>query len=640
MAQTLLKVAADFETALDQQVDVGDETCTFISYLEADGVTLPDGTYGFTIDGDSENYKEFIIGSKSGTTIGSIKSITVGGVPTTGFTKYHRRGALVTQTDWASLLRITNVLDGTTSFDASTPLGYDGAPTISSGNQFATKTYVDDNVNGGTVSFDQQVISSQTAGENLTSRNLVYFKQSDQKWWKVDADDTSTFIGVRLGVALSTVLANATLQIAISGPVTGFAGLTAGNKVYASGTAGAVVSTAPSAPTYEVFVGWALSTTVLMLVPNPLVNQLEGSSGVPSSANQFVTEYSLQQSETDQSQSTQDTSQAVGEADATTRKNKLGQSFVPTYNRIRGVKLYKSASTGTFAGTITISLQADSAGAPSGASLATTTILNAAYEALPVGEFTALFSSEYASLVPGNTYWIVISTSTADNANHPNVGSNTAGGYANGLLKLNNTTDGWVTIAGQDLYFKTINGTSGVAATVGSDGYIPTRISQYAFVELNLTDSAAITSNVETTVYTKSVGSLSANGGFHLVGHAGDMDIDAGETCTIRIKYSGTTIATAEFGTTAGQGNAVGRWEAHIINTAQAAQSYISTAVNSINFAAVDMSGDSAAYSKVIGEGTATVDTSSPVTITVTYQLSDASGSSITHRAVLLERIG
>ena len=109
MAQTLLKVVADFETALDQQVDVGDETCTFISYLEADGVTLPDGTYGFTIDGDSENYKEFIIGSKSGTTIGSIKSITVGGVPTTGFTRYHRRGALVTQTDWASLLRITNV---------------------------------------------------------------------------------------------------------------------------------------------------------------------------------------------------------------------------------------------------------------------------------------------------------------------------------------------------------------------------------------------------------------------------------------------------------------------------------------------------------------------------------------------------
>lgn len=36
-----------------------------------------------------------------------------------------------------------DLLDGTTSFDASNPLGYDGTATIASANQFATKEYVD-----------------------------------------------------------------------------------------------------------------------------------------------------------------------------------------------------------------------------------------------------------------------------------------------------------------------------------------------------------------------------------------------------------------------------------------------------------------------------------------------------------------
>jgi len=36
-----------------------------------------------------------------------------------------------------------DILDGTTSFDSATPLGYDGTATISTANQFATKAYAD-----------------------------------------------------------------------------------------------------------------------------------------------------------------------------------------------------------------------------------------------------------------------------------------------------------------------------------------------------------------------------------------------------------------------------------------------------------------------------------------------------------------
>lgn len=181
---------------------------------------------------------------------------------------------------------------------------------------------------------------------------------------------------------------------------------------------------------------------------------------------------------TDQSQTTQNATQAVGEADATTRANKLAQSFIPTYPSIGSVQLYKSADTGSFSGTVTISIQADSSGSPSGTALATTTITNAQWLALPTGEFRAIFATEYNRLTPGSLYWIVIQTSTSDTSNHPNLGTNSAGGYANGSAKYNNTTDGWVAIATIDLYFKTKQGIQNKVVLSGSDGYVPKAMTQ------------------------------------------------------------------------------------------------------------------------------------------------------------------
>lgn len=476
MSQSLLKIAADFTVQLASAVAIGDTTATLSSIADDDSVSLPSGLYGFTIDNGQSN-KEYIICSLSGTALTDIKSISRQGASTTGFTKTHRRGAKVSITDWAILKRILDNLNGTTGFDSGVNLGYDGTPTGLTGNQFATVNYVLSVVNGGTVTFDKQVISGQTSGEALTANDIVYFKEADAKWYKVDADLTTTFDQLQMGVAQSTVSSNATVTIGISGPMSGFTGLTAGSKYYASNTAGSITTT-PG--TYSVFVGWALSTTILLFdsVGKTLPTQKEkdalvGSTGIPSSTNKYITQDNVSSATTDQTQTTQNSSIELGEANTTTKKNKTAQSFTPTKTKIRGVNLYKSADTGTFTGTVTVSIQADSTGSPSGTPLATKTLTNLEWTVKPTGAFEVIFTSEYASLVAGSLYWIVVETSTSDSSNHPNIGTNTAGGYSNGSVKYKNTTDGWVAVATIDLYFSTMEGNASQGVSTDTSGAIP-----------------------------------------------------------------------------------------------------------------------------------------------------------------------
>lgn len=296
MSQTLLKILADFDTQLAAPVSIGDTTATLVSATDDDGVTLPTGLYGFTIDAGNSS-KEYIVCIVTSTALTAVYSISRQGVSTSGFARAHRRGAKVTLTDWAILSRMLNNLNGTTSFDSGTNLGYDGAPTALTGNQFATVNYVLSVVNGGTVTFDQQIVGNQTSGESLAINDLVYFKESDQRWYKVDADLTATFDQLQLGFNKTTAGASGvTIQVAISGPVSGFSALTAGSKYYASNTAGAITTT-PG--TYSVFIGWALTTTQILFNPimKTLPTQNEKSAmaggstfGTPSSTNKFITQ--------------------------------------------------------------------------------------------------------------------------------------------------------------------------------------------------------------------------------------------------------------------------------------------------------------------------------------------------------------
>lgn len=143
MTQLLIKTIADFSTTLTSKTATGDTTATLTSGLDSDGVQLPTGVYGFTIDRNNTQ-KEHFTATLTVDALTDIKTVTRGtGVGIAGFIRTHRKGAEIVITDHVALKRMMNVLDGTTSFDSATPLGYDGAPTISTGNQFATKTYVD-----------------------------------------------------------------------------------------------------------------------------------------------------------------------------------------------------------------------------------------------------------------------------------------------------------------------------------------------------------------------------------------------------------------------------------------------------------------------------------------------------------------
>ena len=136
----------------------------------------------------------------------------------------------------------------------------------------------------------------------------------------------------------------------------------------------------------------------------------------------------------------------------------------------KGKKLFdKRADTGSFTGTVKIALQADTAGSPSGVDLASVTLSNAAWLAQNVGWINAIFSSEYTAAI-GTTYWIVATMSTSDNSNHPNFGTNSAGGYASGSVKRKNTTDGWTAVATIDMTFKELVGVAGKAVRADATG--------------------------------------------------------------------------------------------------------------------------------------------------------------------------
>lgn len=168
----------------------------------------------------------------------------------------------------------------------------------------------------------------------------------------------------------------------------------------------------------------------------------------------------LQTPNLDAQQATQNATIAVGETDATTNKLTIAQSFVSGKTPIFAVHLWKAADTGSFTGTVKVSIQADSSGSPSGVDLASVTDSNATWLARGAGFNLFTMGTPYQTTI-GATYWIVITTSTGDSANHPNIGTASAGGYGSGSVKLFNTTDSWVAVATIDLCFDVVTGIAG-----------------------------------------------------------------------------------------------------------------------------------------------------------------------------------
>ncbi len=133
MSIQLTKLIADFDTQLAAPISIGATTASLVSVTDDDGNTIPNGTYGFTIDAGNSS-KEYIICTLTSTALTAVYSITRQGVATSGFVRNHRRGAKVTITDWSAMKGIQNVLE----------VGYASATTPTTDYMLATKKYVDD----------------------------------------------------------------------------------------------------------------------------------------------------------------------------------------------------------------------------------------------------------------------------------------------------------------------------------------------------------------------------------------------------------------------------------------------------------------------------------------------------------------
>ena len=109
-------------------------------------------------------------------------------------------------------------------------------------------------------------VLSFTAGEDLTDGDLCYLK-SDGNMWKADASAESTSSGL-LGIALENISANNSGTFLIKGRYT-TTGLTTGDILYISETAGEWTNTAPTTSTSIVrIIVYALSSTILFFAPD------------------------------------------------------------------------------------------------------------------------------------------------------------------------------------------------------------------------------------------------------------------------------------------------------------------------------------------------------------------------------------
>lgn len=151
----------------------------------------------------------------------------------------------------------THFLNVNNSADPSTPshgdIWYDNTASRIEVRGASTTSYILDNNASMVVaeapltdSTFQGIAVTMVAGENLVAGDVVYFKGSDGKCWKADANVAGA--SPAMGLAMSTIAANATGQILLHG----IARLdswswTPGSVLYLSTTAGALTATQPTA---------------------------------------------------------------------------------------------------------------------------------------------------------------------------------------------------------------------------------------------------------------------------------------------------------------------------------------------------------------------------------------------------------
>jgi len=123
--------------------------------------------------------------------------------------------------------------------------------------------------------WDMMVTTDYTYGDTITAGEAVYLDTADTKWKLADASVSSTSF-TAFGIALDSGIDTDTgKRVQIGGLVTGLTGLTVG-YVYISDTAGAL-ATWPGG-TFRKVIGYAMSTTTMLLIPTLDITALAGST--------------------------------------------------------------------------------------------------------------------------------------------------------------------------------------------------------------------------------------------------------------------------------------------------------------------------------------------------------------------------
>lgn len=152
----------------------------------------------------------------------------------------------------------------------------------------------------------------------------------------------------------------------------------------------------------------------------------------------------------DQAQLTTNAESGLGVTNQTYR----AQSFIPTKKYLTSVSTYKGVSGGTYAGDITVSIRPDSGSTtPSATILASTVISNAAWTALATG--AEIVSNVPCIVTPGNSYWIVLQSSTTDGTNIARYKASSTNTYANGKSMVSADGSSWSNSTNVDHKFKT-----------------------------------------------------------------------------------------------------------------------------------------------------------------------------------------
>lgn len=295
-------------------------------------------------------------------------------------------------------------------------------------------------------------IETVTAGEAISQCDRVYLNPSDNEWYKVDSDATSSVkCGSLRGVANTAAAGNGSeFECVLWGPVANFSGLSAGSPLWASTTAGGYTQTKPD-PTpgggqlLIDRIGTAVSTTAIWVEPsraiyvaretlanNGTMTIEHHSDDIPHTRNLRV--YSLEAQLTGLDSSNQD---AAGNLNPNLGVDKIAQSFqLSSAGDVRKARLYLKKS-GTLTGkTITLRVETDSGGDPSGSLVDAnaTASMDADTIGASYAEYTFTFDGAF-SLAGSTTYWLVLSCDydgISGNIVWGSEGASGAGSYASG----------------------------------------------------------------------------------------------------------------------------------------------------------------------------------------------------------------